>query len=425
VASKKTLMLLEKLDIETERIIHTKEREKEVLDLKKQVGDMEYGLEELYKEYDILPLKRDLIIFPKEKYIDVEDGEVIQFEKFFTLEEVRDKLKEYNGRIPDSFIPFALTKKNNLICISNKKPIGCFLWDRKNELSIKQKEYYYKYLKININDYDENIYEISLFLNGLLKRIEPLNNKEIEDEEDKSDEYRESYTEEIELDLDETEEIEELEELMELEEIDKPYSITNEENEETSESISIESEASLPGKIKLSKSKLKFLEKEYFNLASIIANIIIFIIKHVTVLTEIREHLKNGSTEPAIVVSENPLLIAAYTEDIDCVVMLKFEDRIRDKYNIKTGDRLITINTYTYRGDSDLIPGPDCKDVWTGVYPIIADFVTEDYERLDYLKEQFDNQKWEHVKKLGNEYLTIKPNTYRYGSPYNSSEVLE
>ena len=73
----------------------------------------------------------------------------------------------------------------------------------------------------------------------------------------------------------------------------------------------------------------------------------------------ISEHVKYGDSQGAIVVKTNPLLIAAYNEDIDCIVMLVFEDKIQNKYNFKIQDRLVCVNTFAEISQlqSDLIPG--------------------------------------------------------------------
>ena len=53
-----------------------------------------------------------------------------------------------------------------------------------------------------------------------------------------------------------------------------------------------------------------------------------------------------GDTQPAIVVSVNPLLIAAYSDEMDAVVMLRFPMEFVEKYNLSVGSRLTTSNVY-------------------------------------------------------------------------------
>ena len=56
-----------------------------------------------------------------------------------------------------------------------------------------------------------------------------------------------------------------------------------------------------------------------------------------------------GDTQPAVVVSTQPLLIAAYSDEMDAVVMLKFPAEFVEKYSLSVGDRLTTSNVYFNR----------------------------------------------------------------------------
>ena len=53
-----------------------------------------------------------------------------------------------------------------------------------------------------------------------------------------------------------------------------------------------------------------------------------------------------GDTQPAVVVSTNPLLIAAYSDEMDAVVMLRFPNEFAEQYNLSVGTRLTTSNVY-------------------------------------------------------------------------------
>ena len=119
-------------------------------------------------------------------------------------------------------------------------------------------------------------------------------------------------------------------------------------------------------------------------------------------LQRIAEHLEYGDSRAAIVVSTDPeLLIAAYTDELDCVAMLRFpNDPLVSKYALQRGSRLLTVNTYkqNQRLDTDLIPGPLAIPRWSGFDPIIADFVTDDMERVEARKFQIPSIEWERTQ---------------------------
>src|SRR5579884_1143605 len=59
------------------------------------------------------------------------------------------------------------------------------------------------------------------------------------------------------------------------------------------------------------------------------------------------QHLYYGDTRAAVVISTDPLLVAAYSDDLDCVVVLKFPAEFVDEYQLHVGSRLLTVNLYT------------------------------------------------------------------------------
>ena len=119
-------------------------------------------------------------------------------------------------------------------------------------------------------------------------------------------------------------------------------------------------------------------------------------------MQRIAEHLEHGDSRAAIVVSTDPaLLIAAYTDELDCVAMLRLpKEPLVSKYSLLRGSRLLTVNTYKHnqRLDSDLIPGPLAIPRWSGFDPIIADFVTDDMERVEARKAQITSIEWERTQ---------------------------
>ncbi|MDP4177175.1 MAG: hypothetical protein Q8900_02395 [Bacillota bacterium] len=141
-------------------------------------------------------------------------------------------------------------------------------------------------------------------------------------------------------------------------------------------------------------------------------------------IRKIQEHLLFGDSQPAVVISKKPLIVAAYSEDIDCVVLLKFPDRYVELYSLDERSRLISINTY-FRGDKfqrDITPGVNCDYTWRGYSPIIGEFITDDIDVLKKKKEKINEELWQYVYKLGIEYIDMHPNTYRDGRPILSGK---
>jgi len=141
-------------------------------------------------------------------------------------------------------------------------------------------------------------------------------------------------------------------------------------------------------------------------------------------IDRIAEHIKLGDSQGAIVVKSNPLLIAAYNEDIDCVVMLKFEQKVQNRFNFRVKDKLVCVNTFgrTSNLQSDLIPGDGNSEMWTLVHPIIADLVTKSQVQLEKRKKEIGDEAYEYIWKLANEYLVKKNGVYRNGKPFYASQ---
>ena len=108
--------------------------------------------------------------------------------------------------------------------------------------------------------------------------------------------------------------------------------------------------ASDSGGIKLSAIKLRRFHPNAFGLSGLLYSVVSSIrfrsIVHVR--TELKEHLMYGDSRAAVVVSLSPLLVAAYTDELDCVAMLRFPDELVTEYKLVRYSRLLTTNTYNY-----------------------------------------------------------------------------
>jgi hypothetical protein len=132
-----------------------------------------------------------------------------------------------------------------------------------------------------------------------------------------------------------------------------------------------------------------------------------YIPAHPNLHTHYKEHLLCGDSRAAIVVSLSPLLIAAYTDEFDCVAMLKFPDRLIREYSLKLYDRLLTINLYE-RGDDlveDLENGPASYYRYSNFIPFIAEFLSDSLSQIELRKSQILESEWERTKYLAEKYI--------------------
>ncbi|WP_243158033.1 hypothetical protein [Aminipila terrae] len=103
--------------------------------------------------------------------------------------------------------------------------------------------------------------------------------------------------------------------------------------------------ASDPVNITLSHKKLKMLQPDLYGVIGLFRR---------KVRAIIEEHIFYGDSQPAIVLSIQPLLIAAYSDELDCIAMLNYPQEYVKEFNIEEKMRLLTINTY---GECHLIRG--------------------------------------------------------------------
>ena len=183
------------------------------------------------------------------------------------------------------------------------------------------------------------------------------------------------------------------------------------------------STASNPGGLTLSEEKLRLLEPGMFGVGRIIRRIGgMFLFVNVLDMIDrdvIREHLANGDARAAVVVSTSPLLVATYSDDLDCVAMLRFPDEFVERYDLEVGSQLVTVNTYYSQlvKHADLTFGPNQAGDWSGFFPLIAEFLSDDNDRIESLKEDIDDEEWLHCRELGEEYLDERPGVARPGRP--------
>src|SRR5262249_18012682 len=60
----------------------------------------------------------------------------------------------------------------------------------------------------------------------------------------------------------------------------------------------------------------------------------------------VAENLQRGVCEAAVVVSQSPLLIAAYAGELDCVALLSFSSQFATRYDLKIGSLLLAVDIF-------------------------------------------------------------------------------
>jgi len=179
--------------------------------------------------------------------------------------------------------------------------------------------------------------------------------------------------------------------------------------------------ASNPGGVTLSPIKLTALYPDFFTPIGRLKRLLGFFgNNYVSSVGQMDSHLRLGDSRAAVVISVSPLLVAAYTDEFDCVAMLKFPEPLVALYGLKRGAPLLTVNTYM-RGPrrlvADLIEGPGSLGNWHNFMPFIADFLSDDIERIEQRKREISREEWERAMILGVEYLRARPGKARDGRP--------
>ncbi len=171
--------------------------------------------------------------------------------------------------------------------------------------------------------------------------------------------------------------------------------------------------------MKLSHRKLREFRPDLYGWPGLGKRIRAWLDKKNFIRAYIEAHLENGDSRAAVVMCLDPFLVAAYSVDLDCVAMLRFPASLAKSYGFVNGARLLTVNTYRVSGkeDCDLIRGPQGQSPWLGFTPLIADFLTEDEDRLDERKGGISEREWERTLLLAREYLARFPGLARDGRP--------
>jgi hypothetical protein len=175
-----------------------------------------------------------------------------------------------------------------------------------------------------------------------------------------------------------------------------------------------------PGQITLSEAKLRRLCPELFPSLARPWTVLRWLIgDSMSLVYEIGDILIHGGSGPALVMSTDPVLIASYSQNIDCVAMLRFPALLVDEYALRRGSRLLTVLN-AYAGGQlapDLEHGPDSRHDCTNFIPFIADFLTDDMEHVERRKAGVAEHWWSWTQELGERYMKKHGDMAREGRP--------
>lgn len=181
--------------------------------------------------------------------------------------------------------------------------------------------------------------------------------------------------------------------------------------------------ASNPIGASVSREKLKIIVPQLFGIFGGINKLINRCVTDVSLFDQLQMCLTNGDSRAAVVLTIEPLRVAAYTDEFDCVIILRFSDKVDNHYRLERGDRLLTINTYappgTMKRPKDITPGDHYRGTeWVNVFCFIADFLTDDMDIVERRKREISEDEWKRTELLGKERLYKKPKRARDGNPF-------
>lgn len=167
-----------------------------------------------------------------------------------------------------------------------------------------------------------------------------------------------------------------------------------------------------PGGFKLSKKKLLAIYK-ILNFGKIEAKMVKKNMKC------IKETLLKGDTQPAKIISCDPLLIATYSDEFDAVLILMFPVEFVERYQLFDSQRMISVNSYKpkqiFDCEPDIIPGKFSSNRFRDIIPFIPLFLSEEEFKCERMTKIHPDFLWDRFEYLITEYMEKKPNQYRDG----------
>ena len=128
-------------------------------------------------------------------------------------------------------------------------------------------------------------------------------------------------------------------------------------------------------------------------------------------------YLRWGDGRAAVVVQLSPLVVAAYCDEMDAAILLRFPDAFVRRYGLKMHSPLVTANLHHRAPDGriapDITPGPKYFKRYTNVRPLIADFLAAEEDRVQARWKVIASEEYSRCRNFGD-------TTLRAGQPVRS-----
>jgi hypothetical protein len=116
----------------------------------------------------------------------------------------------------------------------------------------------------------------------------------------------------------------------------------------------------------------------------------------------LRDHLNRGDSRAAIVASVQPLVVAAFSDELDAVILIEFPDALVQKYKLSVGDHLVASWIYPRlrRPAPDIAIGERQLHGYNDGSPQVADFLSDSIEKLKQRKANITDHEWQRATTL-------------------------
>lgn len=155
-------------------------------------------------------------------------------------------------------------------------------------------------------------------------------------------------------------------------------------------------------------SKLRVSYKKFYGIRKLVCKDFPQKFHYDMMMSYLAEILKFGDTQPALVYSEKPLVVSAYSDELDAVLFLSFPDELADKYELRRGDRLTTACTYVPFGygepAADIEPGENRSGQYLDFTPVVQLFYGAGDKKIRAKTELFPEPVWDRAAKLTEEH---------------------
>jgi hypothetical protein len=168
----------------------------------------------------------------------------------------------------------------------------------------------------------------------------------------------------------------------------------------------------------LSEEKLRRYQPEAFGFSGFLWSLR----KRVRFKWMLSECMKYGDARAAVVASVRPLVVAAYSDEFDAILALRFPDPFVEHFSLTAGQRLITANAYGPDPARDIVRGPKGRTEWGNFIPTIAEFFSDDVARIKHLHSTIPEEEWKRCAELGAVWLTTETPRPRDGLPLHADE---